>query len=44
MDETTPLLGGLGHVEELQPTVDRPMVEFDPNGDPENRKLELQCV
>ena len=34
MDETEPLLG---HVIEYQNrTTDKPVVDFDPNGDPEN--------
>lgn len=34
MDETQPLLG---HEEERQPRIaDQPLVDFDPNGDPDN--------
>jgi hypothetical protein len=34
MDETQPLLGHA--FEQESHSVDRPLVEFDPNGDPEN--------
>lgn len=35
MDETQPLLAQI-HEPPPQPTVARPLVDFDPNGDPEN--------